>query len=415
MPELRFYFDVVCPYAYLASTRIEALAAAHGATVAWRPILLGGLFREIGAPQLPATAMSAPRARLNLLDMQRWADRWGVPLTMPADHPRRTVAAMRLLVGVGDGPQRRALAAALYRAYWAEGRDVSDRAVVDAIAREHGVDPAVIDSQAAREGLFSTTAEAARLGAFGVPTIALDGETIWWGADRLCLVEEALGGRPRRPGERPADAPPAAASGATIDFFHDFASPFSYLASTQIARVAAAYGATLRWRPILLGALFRELGTADVPLLGMNAAKQAYVRRDLDDWAAFWRVPFRFPSHFPIRTVAPLRVALVAPELTSALYEAAWSKDQAIDEPQVLARIIAENKRDPVAVLEEASSPTIKEALRENTAAAELAGCCGVPSMVVTPAAGGEPIVLWGQDRLEMLEWVLEGWRPPRG
>ena len=60
MPELRFYFDVVCPYAYLASTRIEALAAAHGATVAWRPILLGCLFRVIGAPLIPATAMSAP-------------------------------------------------------------------------------------------------------------------------------------------------------------------------------------------------------------------------------------------------------------------------------------------------------------------------------------------------------------------
>ncbi|MEZ4384045.1 MAG: DsbA family protein, partial [Nannocystaceae bacterium] len=81
----------------------------------------------------------------------------------------------------------------------------------------------------------------------------------------------------------------------------------------------------------------------------------------------------------------------------------------------VLAQIIAANERDPVAVLEEASAPAIKAALRENTAAAELAGCCGVPSMVVTPAAGGEPIVLWGQDRLEMLEWVLAGWRPPRG
>ena len=441
MSALRFYYDVVCPYAYLASVQVEAAAARGGATVSWRPVLLGGLFRKVAAPQVPAASMSAPRARFNLLDMYRCADRLGLPLTMPSAHPRRTVEAMRLLVGVGEGTTRVALTAALYRAYWGEGRDVSDRAVLDAIAREHGVDPALIDSPEAREGLFASTAEASALGAFGVPTFAVgENEKIWWGQDRLPLVEEALGHRVRRPGEAgaaagaPSRAPrtsrtprtsraspsptstPSAGTGATIDFFHDFASPYAYLAATQIDRVAAAWGATVRWRPILLGALFREIGCADVPLFEVSAEKQRYIRRDLTDWATHWGVPFRFPSHFPLRSIAPLRAALVAPELTPTLYRATWSEDHAVDDPEVLARVIADAGHDAAAILEATKRPEIKAELRANTAAAIEAGCCGAPSMVVIPGGGEEgPILLWGQDRLDMLEDVLAGWRPPRG
>ena len=413
MRELSFFYDVVCPYAYLASTRIEALAARCGARVRLRPILLGGLFREVGAAQVPAATMSPPRARLNLLDMQRWADLWGVPLSMPAAHPRRTVAAMRLLWATPEGPTRMALTRALFRAYWAEGRDVSDPAVLGAIAAEHGVDAAIAGSEAARAGLFAATAEAAALGAFGVPVTAV-GESWWWGQDRLHFAEAALGGAPRRPGE--GGGPPPA-PGAVIDFFHDFSSPFSYLASTQIERVAAAHGATVRYRPILLGGLFREVGTPDVPLLAMSQAKQRYMLRDLSEWAGFWGVPFRFPSRFPIRTVTPLRVALARPAATAALYRACWAEDREIEDPAGLAAILAEAGIEPGAALAEAESPAIKAALRANTDAAREAGCCGVPSFVVSRPEAPEaaPVLLWGQDRLEMLERVLDGWTPPRG
>lgn len=205
-------------------------------------------------------------------------------------------------------------------------------------------------------------------------------------------------------------------AGATIDFFHDFASPYAYLAATQIDRIAAARGATVRWRPILLGALFREIGCADVPLFEVSEAKQRYIRRDLADWAAHWGVPFRFPSHFPLRSIAPLRAALVAPELTPTLYRATWSEDQAVDDPEVLAQVIAAAGHDAASILAACSRPEIKAELRANTAAAIEAGCCGAPSMVITPAGGREgPILLWGQDRLDMVEDVLAGWRPHRG
>ena len=125
-----------------------------------------------------------------------------------------------------------------------------------------------------------------------------------------------------------------------MDFFHDFSSPFSYLASTQIARIAKAHGAKLRYRPILLGALFKAIGTPNVPLFEMNPARQAYQKRDLFDWAKWWEVDFRFPETFPLRTVAPLRVALQAPECTPILYRAAWAEGINIGDPDALVALL---------------------------------------------------------------------------
>src|ERR1051325_552881 len=237
--DLLFYYDVVCPYAYLASTRIEALAARVGARLCWQPILLGGVFKAIGRDE---GTMPAAKARLNLLDITRQAAEIGVPLALPAGHPRRTVAAMRLL-HCTDGEARVRLTHALYRAYWVEGRDLSDRGVVDEMARAHGVAPSRIDG--AKDALFAATDEAVKDGVFGVPgMVVIDGErrTLYWGNDRMHLVGRALGGHP-------AYGPPPSSAGGTVDFFYDFSSPFAYLASTQIERVAREQGASVRFRP----------------------------------------------------------------------------------------------------------------------------------------------------------------------
>ena len=268
-----FYYDIVCPYAYLGSTQIEALAERCGAELRWHPVLLGGIFRSIGGAQSPMTQMSAPRARLNVLDLHRWADIWDVPLNFPDEHPRRTVETMRLLSGTAP-EARPELTRRLYHAYWRDGLNLADRATLEAVARDAGADPALIDCPSARQSLFDTTAEAVAHGAFGVPAMVVDG-TLWWGQDRLHFVEAALGGQwPGLPGEQISKP-------GKVRFYHDFSSPFSYLAATQIERVCEAHGAELEWCPILLGGLFRSIGTADVPLFQMSDAKQAYVTRDL--------------------------------------------------------------------------------------------------------------------------------------
>ena len=394
MHKITFYYDIVCPYAYIASQRIEALAARSGATVDWTPVLLGGIYKSIEAPQVPSSTWSAAKARLGALDLHRQARYHRVPLRFPTTHPRRTVSAMRLLVGA-SGPARVALSHALYQAYWVEGLDISDRSVLNAIAINHGVDPACIDSPRARAALFKTTEQAVAAGAFGVPSMVVDG-VLWWGQDRLNLVERAISGR------RPPESP-SLSRGGSLRFFHDFSSPFSYLASTQIARIAARNGVEVEWLPILLGGLFRSIGTPDVPLLTMSAAKQAYVRRDLSDWADWWGVPFSFPTTFPVRTVLPLRISIAEPAATPHLYRALWAEDRDIGSPEVVTAVLTEAGLDAAALIRQASDPDVKAALRANTEAAETAGVCGVPTVEV----GGE--LIWGQDRLEQVDAALSG------
>src|SRR5262249_24435863 len=118
---VELYYDYSCPYAYLASTQIEAICQRTGAHLAWRPMLLGGVFHALGAKDGPH--LSPAKARLNFLDMHRWADWWGVPLVMPPGHPNRTVLALRATLAAGGDVPR--ASHALFRAYWAEGRDLS--------------------------------------------------------------------------------------------------------------------------------------------------------------------------------------------------------------------------------------------------------------------------------------------------
>jgi len=393
----RFTYDIVCPFAYLASTRVAALAAEAGRPVTWDPVLLGGVLKALDRPDVPMEAMPAPKARLQALDIVRQASMLEVELNVPPQHPRRTVAAMRCLVAA-DHAKVPELTAALYRAYWVDGVDVSDIGALGAITARFGVDAAATQTDAAaRQGLFDATAAAVQRGVFGVPSIEVDGE-LFYGVDRLHLVREKLG-LPRRPPPEPEQPP-----GGQIELFHDFASPFAYLASTQIEAFAARHGAEIRWTPFVLGGLFKSIGTPMVPLHAMPRSTQRYAAKDMTDWARWWGVDFRFPSNFPLRTITPLRASLVEPRATAAIYRAAWAEDQNIGEPEVLARVLDEAGFDGASILEGTQDPAIKQQLLANSARAEEVGVCGVPTFKV-----GEQL-FWGQDRFDMVSRALTGW-----
>jgi 2-hydroxychromene-2-carboxylate isomerase len=394
---VEFFFDVVCPFAYLAATRIEAVAAERGATVAWRPVLLGGVFASNGVPSDPNATMPAAKRRLVHLDMQRQASLLGVPLRIPEAHPRRTVDAMRLLLAV-DPARVPELAGVLFRAYWAEGRDVADRAVLQELAGPFGLDvERVVGDPAIKDALRSASDAAAAEGVFGVPTFKV-GDRLIWGVDRLHFLEEALGRAPERVPAGPGTVP-------ELELFHDLSSPFAYLAHTQAPRIADEAGAKLVETPILLGALFRDLGTPNVPLRTYAAARQRWQLRDMEDWARRWGVPFSFPSTFPLRTVTPLRVALVEPATTASLYRAAWVEDRDIGDADVLRGVLDDNGFDGAALVARAEEPAIKDRLRANTTRARDLGVCGVPTWRV-----GEDLY-WGQDRIPQVERALRGWR----
>lgn len=188
---LTFYYDVVCPYAYLATTQIEALAARVGADIDWQPILLGGVFTAIGQDQQPARAMPEPKRRLGVLDLQRYAALYGVELRYHPRHPIRTVEAMRLLHTV-HGAERVRLTHALYRAHFVDNRDLDQRAVLAELG-----DLSRIDAPEVKQALRDATANAVADGVFGVPAFVIEQagkRVLFWGQDRLHFVEKALGG-----------------------------------------------------------------------------------------------------------------------------------------------------------------------------------------------------------------------------
>jgi 2-hydroxychromene-2-carboxylate isomerase len=189
----QLYYDVVCPFAYLASTQVEAMAARAGAEIEWVPILLGGVFRAIGQADSPAAAMPAAKARLSLADMQRYAALYGVKLKLHPRHPLRSVEAMRLLHTV-DGAARVALTHRLFAAHFVENRDISDRAVL----AEYG-DVTRLDDPAVKDALRAATDRAVADGVFGVPAFVVEQggrRFLFWGQDRMHFVERALGGWP---------------------------------------------------------------------------------------------------------------------------------------------------------------------------------------------------------------------------
>lgn len=404
-PVVRFVYDVVCPFAYLAFRQLGRVR--ERADVVLQPVLLGGLLRHVGAPDDPNTVMAPAREAANRRDIALWAEFGGVSLNPPAAHPCRTVDAMRILSAARPS-DRQAWSATLFEAYWIQGEDLSDRAVLERVMAEHNVDVhAAIE--AGRESLRASTRAAYEAGAFGVPTF-LGARRMLWGQDRMGLLLQDLGGQASLDAWAvPPSHPRRRVTG--LRFVHDFASPFSYLASTQVERLAAEAGVEVEWAPILLGALFRAIGTPNVPLHAMNETRQAYVRRDMQDWATGWGAALRFPSHFPLRSVLPLRASLVEPDCVHALYEAAWVTDRRIDTPQTLGPVLADAGFDADAIVSRAGDPAVKLALRTSTERAQAEGICGVPTFVVT-YDDGATLRLWGQDRLVMLRAALQGWMP---
>ena len=254
-------------------------------------MLLGGVFAGIGAPPAgPMATVGPAKAAHNARDMLRWADLLGAPLRVPAAHPMRTVRALRTLLAL---PHARGPAAidALYAAYWQHGADITQDAVILAALADIPEAAAAL----ARAGdddikaeLRARTDEAIGLGIFGAPAWVVRrdvGEPILvWGQDRMPWVEAVLAGwnpdtSPPPGGPRPVGfGAQGFHSPRTLELYFDVASPFAYFALTQIAASGKLAGVTPTLRPILLGALFRDIRQVDVPLVHMSSAKQQYMR-----------------------------------------------------------------------------------------------------------------------------------------
>ena len=193
----------------------------------------------------------------------------------------------------------------------------------------------------------------------------------------------------------------------TLDFWFEFASTYSYPAAMRIAQAAKARAVTVRWRPFLLGPIFKAQGWDNSPF-NLYPAKGRYMWRDLERICAGLDLPFVQPAVFPQNTVLAARVALVAlaqdwgEDFCRALYACEFGEGRDIGKPENVAGLLKALGQDADAVMAEAQSDAIKTLLRAQTEQAQRAGVFGAPSFTT---ADGE--LFWGNDRLEAaLAWA---------
>lgn len=192
--EIEFFFDIGSSYSYLAATQMAGVAERTKTRVRWRPFLLGAVFKATGN-DLPIRIPA--KARWMLVDMTGWASHYKIPFVMPSRFPVMTLRSQRFLAGIerAHADKVSAVALELFHAYWACDRDPTADTVLEAAAREVGIDPgaaiAAIDKQETKDHLRATTDEAVARGAFGAPSMFV-GELMFWGNDRLPLLERHL-------------------------------------------------------------------------------------------------------------------------------------------------------------------------------------------------------------------------------
>lgn len=189
--DIQFYFDYSSPYGYLASERIEAIAGDLGRSVVWRPILLGAIFRITGQAPL----IEAPlKGDYSLRDFNRSAREHKLDFRFPDKFPIGAVAASRATVWLRDNEDVQLqhktgdFIHALYRAYFIDGKDITEPSVVAAEAAALGIDTGDLQSalagQALKDALKTEVEQAIAAGVFGSPTLIVDNEP-FWGHDRL--------------------------------------------------------------------------------------------------------------------------------------------------------------------------------------------------------------------------------------
>jgi 2-hydroxychromene-2-carboxylate isomerase len=193
MAEIDYYLSPISPFTYLAGSRLEEIAARHGATVAYKPIQLTRVFAETGTPQLKDR--HASRRSYSLQDLARVARANGLPINVAPRHfPTNPVpAASAIITAAAGGGDVGPLVRGFLRAVWVEERDIAEDEVVRDVLAEAGFDPALADrGMLTSVGILErNTDEALRRGVFGVPSY-LVGDEIFWGQDRLPLLDAHL-------------------------------------------------------------------------------------------------------------------------------------------------------------------------------------------------------------------------------
>ena len=197
MATLEFFFDCSSPWTYLAFARLPGVLERTKATVVWRPILVGGVFNAVNRGVYERRDNPEPRkASYYEKDLQDWARLCGIRIGKPPVFPVRAVAVMRCAIAADEKGALVPFARAAFEAYWGDLEDISQRDVLLKVAQRSGVDGETLlarsESPDIKDRLRINTEEVIARGGFGSPTMFVNGDDMYFGNDRLPLVEAAL-------------------------------------------------------------------------------------------------------------------------------------------------------------------------------------------------------------------------------
>lgn len=201
-PRLEFFYDCSSPWTYFAFTRIIPLAQELEIPIIWRPILVGGVFNAVNQElyaQREAMFAGKNQRRLDyfLKDLHDWARLCGLNIRMPPGHPISSVKAMRGAYYAQEQNQLVAYSRAVFETYWSSDTpDIADDTVLRKICEQVGMDGdgllAAITQQHYKDQLRTATDEVIQRGAYGSPTLFINTDDMYFGNDRLPLVEAKL-------------------------------------------------------------------------------------------------------------------------------------------------------------------------------------------------------------------------------
>lgn len=194
---LDFFFDCSSPWTYLAFHAVQPLAAEIGAEIAWKPILVGGVFNAVNQTVYDSRANPNPLKQAYMRqDLAAWACLYGLRIVFPPKiFPVNSVKCMRGAFVALDEGCLVPYATAAFEAYWGNDRDISQPDVLADIAARAGLDRgrffAAIEAGSCKARLRANTDELIARGGFGSPTMFV-GDQMFFGNDRLPLVRAAL-------------------------------------------------------------------------------------------------------------------------------------------------------------------------------------------------------------------------------
>ena len=198
MANLEFFYDLSSPWTYLAFNNVQPVLEETGASVTWRPFLVGGVFNAVNPGVYAARAEPMdPKVGHNFRWLHEWARLAGLPLTFPTEHhPVKSVLAMRVCCALEhDQSALEAFSQAAFDAYFARGENIDSPDVLITVANSCGLQGddliSMTTKQTIKDHLRANTEEAIARGAYGSPTLFV-GTTLYFGNDQLPLLKQAL-------------------------------------------------------------------------------------------------------------------------------------------------------------------------------------------------------------------------------